>query len=134
MDYSRYLFQFGDYIFPLKYIQWDSFDTAPAQRQSLDAYTDANGVTHDNAIEHTKTEIKFKTNKMSYEEWKTLIGNITRNYINVKARDANCWYFDFESCQYKSGHFYLDKSLRISANIVNGEPRIGEVDWTFIEY
>ena len=55
MAYSGYLFKFGNYTFPNKYILWDTFETNPNQRQDLDSYTDANGLTHRNAISHTKT-------------------------------------------------------------------------------
>lgn len=134
MSYNGFLFQFGDFIFPLKYISWDSYDTAPSQRQSLDAYTDENGVTHDNALEHSKTEIKFNTVKMGEGEWGFVMGNVVKNYISFNARDAMCVYFDFETCQYKTGHFYFDKSFRASTNLVNGSLRYNETTWTFIEY
>lgn len=134
MAYNGYLFQWGDFIFPMKCIKWDSYDSAPSQRQSLDAYTDGNGVTHDNALEHSKTEIKFNTLPLGEREWEALMGNMVRNYLDFNARDANCIYFDFELCQYKTGHFYLDKSFRTSANEVNGKLRYNETTWTFIEY
>lgn len=134
MIYNKYLFQWGDFIFPMKYIKWDSYESAPGQRQSLDAYTDENGLTHDNALEHTKTEIKFTTVEMSGAEWAALMSNMVRNYLNFHARDANCAYYDFETCQYKTGHFYFDKSFRASANEVNGKLRYNEATWTFIEY
>lgn len=134
MAYERYLFQFGDFVFPMKYIKWDSYDSAPSQRQSLDAYTDENGVTHDNALEHSKTEIKFTTLSMWEHEWEALMGNMVRNYINFNARDAMCVYFDFETCQYKTGHFYFDKSFRASVNEINGKLKYNEATWTFIEY
>ncbi len=134
MAYNKYLFQFGDFIFPLKYIEWDSYDTAPGQRQSLDAYTDLDGVTHDNALEHSKTEIKFNTLPMSGFEWEQLMGNMVRNYLDFDARDANCVYFDFELCQYRTGHFYLDKSFRAKANEVSGKLSYKTTAWTFIEY
>lgn len=134
MAYNGYLFQFGEFIFPMKHIKWDSYESAPGQRQSLDAFTDENGVTHDNALEHTKTEIKFTTNKMSESEWETLMSNIVKNYINFEARDAYCVYFDFEQCQYREGHFYFDKSFRASVNEIDGKLRYNEATWTFIEY
>lgn len=134
MAYERYLFQFGEFVFPMKYIKWGSYDSAPSQRQSLDAYTDEDGVTHDNALEHSKTEIKFATLPMWEHEWEALMGSMVRNYIDFNARDAECVYFDFETCQYKTGHFYFDKSFRASVNEINGKLRYNETTWTFIEY
>ncbi len=134
MAYNGFLFQFGNFIFPMRHIKWDSYDTAPGQRQSLDAYTDLDGVTHDNALEHSKTEVKFTTLPMGEGEWEALMGNMVSNYLNSNARDANCMYFDFELCKYRTGHFYFDKSFRAGANEVEGKLRYREANWTFIEY
>ena len=134
MAYERYLFQWGEFIFPMKYIKWDSYNTAPSQRQSLDAYTDENGVTHDNALEHSKTEIKFTTLPIAQKEWEQLMKSMVNNYVSFDARDAYCVYFDFELCQYKTGHFYFDKSFRASVNEVDGKLQYNETEWTFIEY
>lgn len=134
MGFEGYLFKFGEFIFPLKYMVWDSFEMAPGQRQSLDAYTDLDGVARDNALEHTKTEIKFNVLPMIGKEWEWLMGNMVKNYLNFSARDANCTYFDFEQWKYRTGHFYFDKSFRVKANIPDGEIKIKETTWTFIEY
>ena len=134
MAFNNFLFQFGDFVFPMKYIQRDSYDIAPGQRQSLDAYTDLDGVTRDNALSHSKTEIKFTTLPMSGAEFERIMRNIVSNYLNFNARDANCTYFDFELWKYRTGHFYFDKSFRVKANVPNGKPHCNEIDWTFIEY
>ncbi len=134
MVYSGYFFQFGEFIFPNKYIKWDSYDSAPSQRQDLDSYTDANGVTHRNALEHTKTEIKFTTLKVYEDIWDMIMSGVESNYVNPKERDAYCNYYDFETRQYKTGHFYLDPSFRAKANDVEGRLRYNETDWLFIEY
>lgn len=134
MAYSGFLFKFGDYTFPDKYIKWGGYDSAPNQRQSLDAYTDEDGVTHDNALEHTKTEVKISTLKMPGKVFDGIMSNFRNNYISYDARDAYCTYYDFETNSYKTGHLYFDKSFRATLNIVNGEPRYEETDWTFIEY
>lgn len=134
MAYNRYFFQWGDFIFPMECIKWGSYDMAPNQRQSLDAYTDEDGLTHDNALPHTKTEIKFTTLPMWQPKWDFIMGNIVRNYLIYDARDANCVYYDFETRVYKTGHFYFDKSFRASANSVKGVLKYSEATWTFIEY
>ena len=136
MAYSGYLLKLDktNYIFPKKHINWDSYKSKPGQRQSLDAYTDLDGLTHDNALPHTKTEITFSTLPMSEKEWEQLMGNVRANYLVPEARDLNITYFDFEQCIYRSGHFYLDKSFQASANVVGGKLRYNEAAWTFIEY
>lgn len=134
MAYSGYFFQFGDFIFPNKYIKWDSYDSAPSQRQDLDSYTDANGVTHRNALEHTKTEIKFTTLEMCEDVWDMIMGGVESNYINYEEQDAYCNYYNFKKRKYETGHFYLDPSLRVSANEIEGKLQYNEVNWLFIEY
>ncbi len=46
MAYESYLFRFGDYIFPNKYIKFDSYDIAPNQRQDKNSFTNGNGGYH----------------------------------------------------------------------------------------
>lgn len=136
MAYNGYLFQFGSYVFPMKYIKWDSYKSKPGQRQSLDAYTDGNGVTRDNGLEHSKTEVSFTTLEMGGENWKCIMSNMVKNYINFNTRDAICTYFDFELCAYRTGHFYFDKSFEASANTDkhNKKLKYNEANWMFIEY
>lgn len=134
MAYSGWFLKIGDYTFPMRLIKQGTYDSAPAQRQSLDAYTDENGVTHDNALEHSKTEIKFTTLAMGESEWTALMRNIVRNYISFNARDMYCTYYDFERCDYRTGHFYMDKNFRANANDVGGNLKYNETSWLFIEY
>lgn len=130
------LFQFGSFIFPNKYIEFDTFDIAPNQRQDLDSYTDGYGVTQRNALAHTKTQIKFNTRGMNGAEMDVITSGIASNYINYNERDANCRYYDPESRSYKTGHFYLDPSVqfRIKKVTDSGVDKYGEMSWTFIEY
>ena len=138
MAYNEYLLKFdkANFIFPEKYIEWGSYKSKPGQRQSLDAYTDLDGVTHDNPLPHAKTEISFTTLPMSGEEWELLMSNVVGNYLNFEARDLNITYFDFEQCKYRSGHFYFDKSFQVNANKnKNGAGlRYERAEWLFIEY
>lgn len=130
------LFQFGSFEFPEKYIKFDSVDIAPNQRQDLDSYTDGYGVTHRNALAHGKTEIKFTTIEMSGQAMKSIMAGITQNYQNYNERDAQCSYCDPESGTNKTGHFYLDPSLRFRVKKRRGTEveKYGEMEWTFIEY
>lgn len=133
--YSGYLFKFGNYVFPNKYINWDTFDIKPNQRQDLDSYTDANGETHRNAIPHTKTQIQFTTKQMSESSLKAIMDKMVENYKNAKERDANCTYYDTEYFSYKTGHFYLDPSLQTKIlGLKNGKLWFNEITWLFIEY
>jgi hypothetical protein len=134
MAYNGYLFKFGDFTFPMKYIADEGYDCAPHQRQSLDSYTDENGLTHDNALPHSKTEVKISTLAMPGEVFDSIMSNFTKNFISNNARDAQCTYYDIEKNAYSAGHMYFDKSFRAKLKIKNGKPYYSAMDWTFIEY
>lgn len=130
-------FRFGNFDFPDKHIEKNKVNVKPNQRQSLDAYTDAFGVTHDNGVPHTKTEVSFTTLPMTSTEFRAIMDSIRSNYIDYILRDANCTYYDDESGTFKTGHFYFDKSFKVNRDEVdkNGVPtKYGEMTWAFIEY
>lgn len=129
-------FRFGNFDFPARLIKPQTRQK-PNQRQSIDAYTDDTGVTRDFALPHTKTEISFTTLSMTAAEFRTIMDGIKANYINYLKRDANCRYYDHENGEFKTGHFYFDKSFEVveDEEDENGIPtRYGEMTWTFIEY
>lgn len=137
MAYNGYLFQFGDYIFPNKYIKFDTYDIAPDQRQDLDSFTNGKGVTIRNALEHTKSNVTFTTLEMSESAMDSIMSALERNYINQNETDANCVYFNPRKRKYTTGHFYLDPSVkfRIKKEDDNGKTiKYGEMQWIFIEY
>ncbi|MBD5543748.1 MAG: hypothetical protein HDR01_05790 [Lachnospiraceae bacterium] len=142
MAYKGFLFQFGNYIFPNKYIKFDTYDILPDQRQDLDSYTDANGITHRNALKHTKSNITFSTLEMSESAMNEILKKLEENYSNENETDSNCIYFNPRKAwnpanAYQTGHFYLDPSLkfRIKKEDENGKSiKYGEMQWLFIEY
>lgn len=109
------LFRFGTFIFPLEFIKLDTYKVKPRQRQDLDAYTDANGLTHRNGLDHYKTEITFTTRPLHGRQFDVLMTGITSQYSNQNERDAeNCAYWDPEILGMRTGvHLYLDPSLEI---------------------
>lgn len=130
-------FRFGNFDFPDRLIELGGVESAPNQRQSLDPYTDMIGLTHDIAAPHTKSNISFKTLPMSSHEMREIMSGLVSNYIDYGKRDAMCTYWDDENGEFKTGHFYLDKSLKFNREEVgkDGIPtKYGEMDWTFIEY
>lgn len=135
MAFNGYFFQFGNYIIPNKYIKIDSYDTAPNQRQDLDSYTDGNGVTHRNALEHTKTQVQFTIVKRPEIVHDAIMSGLRSNYLNYNERDANCVYYDPETCRYKTGHFYLDPSVQFRMERIRNKILFyGETQLLFIEY
>lgn len=130
-------FRFGNFDFPAKLVKRSGSKSKPNQRQSIDAYTDQEGLTHDFPLPHTKTEIALTTLPMSGSDFRLIMNGIRSNYINYLLRDANCTYYDHENGEFKTGHFYFDKSFEVNEveEDKNGIPtKYGEMTWTFIEY
>lgn len=135
-DRNRVIFKFGNYQIPNRFIEWDSYTIKPNQRQDLDSYTDANGLTHRNALSHTKSDVEFKIRKLLEKDARSIINGITSNYINSKERDANCEYYDPESGTNKTGHFYLDPSQQFKISGIDAEGNLiyDAINFRFVEY
>lgn len=76
-------FRFGSFDFPDKFIEKNKVNVKPNQRQSLDAYTDAFGETHDNGVPHTKIEVSFTTLPMTSTEFRTIMDSIRLSLIHI---------------------------------------------------
>lgn len=130
---ADYVFKFGNFIFPMKYINEGGYDSAPNQRQDLDPFTDQYGVTHRNSLQHTKSSVTITTREgLKWEEFQEIMNGLTSNYIIYGDRDANCEYLDMESLTMKTGHFYLDPSVKFTLKKF-GE-KMNAMTFTFTEY
>lgn len=128
-------FQFGDYVIPKKYIKRDTYDTSPSQIQDLNSYTDGDGVTHRNALEHTKSQVQFTLLRMSEKEMAKIVDGMRKNFLNPLERDANCTYYDMWIHDYKTVHMYIDPSTKFKLiEEVDGELEVNETQMLFIEY
>lgn len=116
---ATYLFKFGSYTIPNEYMAEDGYECTPNQRQDLDPFTDQFGVTHRNALQHTKTDITITFRDLKWSEFQTLISNIVSNYSIINERDAICTYLDMETFTMKEGHFYLDPSCKFQIRKLN---------------
>ena len=96
------------------FIKADTLEITPNARIDFDSYRDATGVLHRNAQSHTATVIEFDTIPMFSVQFSALINNLKSQYINYNERDAQCSYFDPETNQTKTGHFYLDSNWKVS--------------------
>lgn len=139
MAYEGYLLRFGHggFTFPNKYIKFDTYDIAPDQRQDMDSFTDGNGVTHRNALGHTKTNITFSTVEMPGAAMDIITSGLRASYISQIETDVNCTYFNPREGIYKAGHFYLDPSVKFrikKEDDAGRSVRYGEMQWVFVEY
>lgn len=111
MAFQGYYVKVGDFTIPLLYMRLESYKSMPDQRQTLDAYRDADGYMHQNGLPHTVTKIEFETPYMVNSDMQDLIQGIRRNYINVTERRVNLTYYDDSIDDYKSGVFYLPGTI-----------------------
>lgn len=127
------LFKFGNFDLT-PYMVAKKYKIRPNARQDLDSYTDMEGVTHRNALRHTKSIVSLSIISMSKEEKINFMSNITSNYINKLERDANCTYYDEEYDVEKTGHFYLDPNLEFVVIEDGKNKRYEEINMKFVEY
>lgn len=127
-----YSFKFGDYTIPDEYIAEGGYECTPNQRQDLEPYTDAEGVTHRNALAHTKSDVTITFRSLRWDQFTALITGISSNYINSKERDAICSYLDMETMTISSGHMYLDPSCKFKVKRLN--EKVDAFSLRFTEY
>lgn len=86
MAYQGFLLKIGDYTIPHKYIKADSYSPY-VNMQDVEAYTDANGYLHRNAVELKVAKVEFETPAMlTNKTFAELMDNIKANYLDEKSR------------------------------------------------
>lgn len=139
------LFKFGNFEFPSTSIAEGGYVIKPNQRQDLDPFTDQTGLTHRNALSHTKTEIAITTREnLTWQEMHTILDGLQTNYTSWAERDAQCEYFDPETESIQSGHMYLEssqgytvklyKKLKANDPDTNRKMYYPSTTFTFVEY
>ena len=129
---ATYVFKFGTYEIPNELIAESGYECTPNQRQDLDPFTDQFGVTHRNALQHTKSDITITFRTLKWSEFQTLVSNIVANYVTINERDAQCTYLDLETLTMKEGHFYLDPSCKFKIKKLNS--KVDSFSLRFTEY
>ena len=102
-----YLIKVGTFTIPLQLMKLESYKAAPNQIQDLDSYRDADGVLHRSALTHTATKVEFETPYLYVPDMEYLIQNIRANLLTLTEYDCNLTYFNVETNDYKTGHFYM---------------------------
>ena len=89
VSYSGFLLKVGDYeISAKKHIRADSY-SAYVNMQDVDAYTDADGYLHRNAVELKVAKVEFETKALfTNTEFAEFMKNIQANYTDVNAREC----------------------------------------------
>ena len=116
-NFAGYLLKTGNVEFPLKYIQYESWDTTPNQREEIKAYRD------DNTRNLTRVTAAGRKSKISF----TLRDNLTLEQkievqkfftdheVSADERKIQLTYWNDEENAYKTGYFYRpNMSFKIS--------------------
>lgn len=111
MAFRGFFVKVGDFTIPLLFMKLESYKSMPDQRQTLDAYRDADGYLHQNGLPHTVTKIEFETPYMVNSDMQDLIQGIRRNYINATERTVTLTYYNDSIDDYKTGTFYLPGTM-----------------------
>jgi hypothetical protein len=127
-----YCFKFGDYQIPNEYIEEGGYECAPSQRQDVEPWTDANGLTHRNVVPHRKSEVNITFRQLNWAQFTNLITGLTSNYISEGDRDATCTYLNMGTMTLTTGHFYLDPSCKFKVRRLN--QKVNSFSLKFTEY
>lgn len=86
MAYSGFLLKIGNWEFPKRYIQADSY-SAYLNMQDKEPWTDEDGYVHRNPVDLKAVKVEFNTrNGMNEADMAFLMQKIKENYVSEKGR------------------------------------------------
>lgn len=107
MAYQGYLIKIGEYIFPHKYIKFDTYSSY-ANMQDFEPWTDANGYLHRNAVDLKALKVEFETIPMlTDKQFAEIMANISANYTSFAARTFKATVYIPEYDDYVTQSAYL---------------------------
>lgn len=132
MAYQGYLLKIGNYTIPLKYIRADSY-SAYVNMQDVEAYTDANGYLHRNAVELKVAKVEFETVAMMTDKtFSEFIANIKANYLIESQRKVTITAYIPEYDDYVTQSGYLADFFPKMYGVFNGVIRYNPIRMAFI--
>lgn len=133
MAYNGFLLKIGDYeISAKKYIAANTY-SAYVNMQDVDAYTDANGYVHRNAVDLKALKVEFETPAMlTNKELSAFLANIKRNYIVEKERRVQISAYIPELDEYVTQTGYLADFQPTIYGTYGGVIRYNPIRFAFI--
>lgn len=123
-------------IFPHEYMQLESWDSTPNQREEIKAYRDDNtrNLTRVTAA-GKKSGFSFKLRPRLHLEDKIAIQQFfTDVEVNADERKIELTYWNDESNMYKTGYFYRPNMNFPIIKITDNDIIYGELTLEFVEY
>lgn len=122
--------------FPNQFINVESYESTPKQREQIKAYRDDN--TRDLTLitaKGKKSKITFQTVKgLRLADKKIIVDFLKDNYSNTDQRKINLRYWDDENNTYDVGDFYVPDITYPIKEITPDDIIYGEFKITFIEF
>ena len=107
MAYQGFLLKLGNYTFPQNCIKPESY-RAYVNMQDVDAWTDAEGYLHRDAVNLKALKVEFETKAMlTNKEFATIMSNIQKNYTVAKARQLQITAYIPETDSYVTQTGYM---------------------------
>lgn len=107
MAYSGFLLKIGEYTVPFKFLKADSYSVG-VKMQDIDAWTDADGYLHREAVELKVVKVEFETpNIITDRKLEEFLSNVRENYIIPKARECLITAYVPEYDEYVTQRAYL---------------------------
>lgn len=107
MAYSGFLIKIGNYEFPRKYIQAQSY-VVGRYGQDLDSTRDADGNLQRNALDNFLPKVEFTTVPMlTNTEFSNIMSKISENYVNTTEKKALATIYIPETDSYMTQYVYV---------------------------
>lgn len=107
MAYSGFLIKIGNYEFPRKYIQAQSY-VVGRYGQDLDSTRDADGNLNRNALDNFLPKVEFTTVPMlTNTEFANIMSKISENYVNSTEKKALATIYIPETDSYMTQYVYV---------------------------
>lgn len=124
MAFNGTLLKIGDYTFPLKYIEYNTFNPV-LNTQDLGSERMASGKLERTALEHRVPTLEFNVlSDLTNKHIDVIMSNIQKNYINRNEKSFMATIYIPEIGDYITQKCYLDPSMKFPIKEIDEEKKI----------
>lgn len=121
------------------WLQTDTVNSTPDQRQDLDSYVNAKGYLKRTVMEHTRTKWEANTGILYYDQVRQFIKLLNKGFkikdgkCGEKARHCKIRYFNEWTDSYETGFFYVPDITFTYKTLLYSVPVYQPIRFSFIE-
>lgn len=137
MGFKGYLLAFPktNTVFPMRYINAESYSSTPLQRTEIKAIRNNNNLLCRTTSSNHKTKLTFSTLPGLHLDDVTAIQNTLKNaYENYNQRKIKVTYWDDEQCTYRTMTAYIPDVTYTVTKVTADDIIYASIEFTFIEY